>query len=363
MPLTVRVGYLPVLLVCESPEVDIEESQHTERMPRTTKNSNVNSNGCALGDCWSERELKAQVRLLKKQEAEEKAKVEAEAKADADEKAREKAAEEAEALKKAEAEEKLAKVEAEEKAKAEAEEKAKAEAEEKAKVEAEEKAKAEAEEKAKAEAEEKAKAEAEENPLQEGSVATDRVDAQASYATADEAADMEVTQITSIVVYKPNAERVLSPALTELASGGDPSDEDHAPEGAVEAVGSSSAAPVVTSQETPQMILYGIKAINNKRPILHVMDAKNDAAGLSSRKVKRAKWVSDNVPVSIRGVEQSMNHSLCALRDALNPGNACKGKKEGVNFKVHLCTNEEGPPQSVKRMIDTNQMQKFLTDA
>ena len=331
MPLTVRVGYLPVLLVCESPEVDIEESQHTERMPRTTKNSNVNSNGCALGDCWSERELKAQVRLLKKQEAEEKAKVEAEAKADADEKAREKAAEEAEALKKAEAEEKLAKVEAEEKAKAEAEE--------------------------------KAKAEAEENPLQEGSVATDRVDAQASYATADEAADMEVTQITSIVVYKPKAERVLSPALTELASGGDPSDEDHAPEGAVEAVGSSSAAPVVTSQETPQMILYGIKAINNKRPILHVMDAKNDAAGLSSRKVKRAKWVSDNVPVSIRGVEQSMNHSLCALRDALNPGNACKGKKEGVNFKVHLCTNEEGPPQSVKRMIDTNQMQKFLTDA
>ena len=331
MPLTVRVGYLPVLLVCESPEVDIEESQHTERMPRTTKNSKVNSNGCALGDCWSERELKAQVRLLKKQEAEEKAKVEAEAKADADEKAREKAAEEAEALKKAEAEEKLAKVEAEEKAKAEAEE--------------------------------KAKAEAEENPLQEGSVATDRVDAQASYATADEAADMEVTQITSIVVYKPTAERVLSPALTELASGGDPSDEDHAPEGAVEAVGSSSAAPVVTSQETPQMILYGIKAINNKRPILHVMDAKNDAAGLSSRKVKRAKWVSDNVPVSIRGVEQSMNHSLCALRDALNPGNACKGKKEGVNFKVHLCTNEEGPPQSVKRMIDTNQMQKFLTDA
>ena len=331
MPLTVRVGYLPVLLVCESPEVDIEESQHTERMPRTTKNSKVNSNGCALGDCWSERELKAQVRLLKKQEAEEKAKVEAEAKADADEKAREKAAEEAEALKKAEAEEKLAKVEAEEKAKAEAEE--------------------------------KAKAEAEENPLQEGSVATDRVDAQASYATADEAADMEVTQITSIVVYKPKAERVLSPALTELASGGDPSDEDHAPEGAVEAVGSSSAAPVVTSQETPQMILYGIKAINNKRPILHVMDAKNDAAGLSSRKVKRAKWVSDNVPVSIRGVEQSMNHSLCALRDALNPGNACKGKKEGVNFKVHLCTNEEGPPQSVKRMIDTNQMQKFLTDA
>jgi hypothetical protein len=346
MPLTVRVGYLPVLLVCESPEVDIEESQHTERMPRTTKNSNVNSNGCALGDCWSERELKAQVRLLKKQEAEEKAKVEAEAKADADEKAREKAAEEAEALQKAEAEEK-----------------AKAEAEEKAKVEAEEKAKVEAEEKAKAEAEEKAKAEAEENPLQEGSVATDRVDAQASYATADEAADMEVTQITSIVVYKPKAERVLSPALTELASGGDPSDEDHAPEGAVEAVGSSSAAPVVTSQETPQMILYGIKAINNKRPILHVMDAKNDAAGLSSRKVKRAKWVSDNVPVSIRGVEQSMNHSLCALRDALNPGNACKGKKEGVNFKVHLCTNEKGPPQSVKRMIDTNQMQKFLTDA
>ena len=330
MPLTVRVGYLPVLLVCESPEVDIEESQHTERMPRTTKNSKVNSNGCALGDCWSERELKAQVRLLKKQEAEEKAKVEAEAKADADEKAREKAAEEAEALQKAEAEEK---------------------------------AKAEAEEKAKAEAEEKAKAEAEENPLQEGSVATDRVDAQASYATADEAADMEVTQITSIVVYKPKAERVSSPALTELASGGDPSDEDHAPEGAVEAVGSSSAAPVVTSQETPQMILYGIKAINNKRPILHVMDAKNDAAGLSSRKVKRAKWVSDNVPVSIRGVEQSMNHSLCALRDALNPGNACKGKKEGVNFKVHLCTNEEGPPQSVKRMIDTNQMQKFLTDA
>ena len=105
------------------------------------------------------------------------------------------------------------------------------------------------------------------------------------------------------------------------------------------------------------MILYAIKKISNKRPILHVMDASNDPHQLSSRLVKRAKWVSDNVPHSIRGKEYSMNHALCILRDVLNPNNSFFGKTEGIHFKVHLCTNEEGePPQTVKRMMEKKEM-------
>eukprot|EP00966_Prymnesium_polylepis_P189582 4392905-Prymnesium_polylepis.1 len=154
----------------------------------------------------------------------------------------------------------------------------------------------------------------------------------ASYATADEAADGEVaaiTGITTMVVYKPAAQHAVSPAPTEPASGGVESDEDSPSGGALAA----PSVEAISQEETPQMILYGIKEINNKRPILHIMDAQNDPQSLSSRLVKRAKWVSDNVPQSIRDKEQSMNHSLCALRDALNPGNPFHGKKEGINFK------------------------------
>ena len=78
------------------------------------------------------------------------------------------------------------------------------------------------------------------------------------------------------------------------------------------------------------------------------MDTHNDPIELSSRKVKRAMWVSDNVPEHIRGTEGSLNGLLCSLRDALNPSNPNFGKRAGINFKVNVCMNADGPPILLK---------------
>ena len=110
------------------------------------------------------------------------------------------------------------------------------------------------------------------------------------------------------------------------------------------------------------MVLFGIKKINGKRPCLHIMDASNDASNLSSRLVKRCKWVSSNVPSSVRGIEFTPNQALIKLRDALDPSKAAMGSN-WINFKVNLCTNEEGsPPQTVKRMAQKGDLAKFLCD-
>lgn len=180
--------------------------------------------------------------------------------------------------------------------------------------------------------------------------------------TADESADAEVAQITESVSNMDHplpsdlcSDDTLVPTPNVSPA---PSSESTEPPAWEEEVVEGIEAPV---QEQPEMILYAIKKISNKRPILHIMDASNDPDFLSSRKVRRAKWVSDNVPESIRGKEYSMNHALCNLRDVLNPNNSFFGKKEGINFKVHLCTNEEGePPQNVKRMMEKKEMAKFL---
>ena len=58
--------------------------------------------------------------------------------------------------------------------------------------------------------------------------------------------------------------------------------------------------------------------------VLHILDADKDPKELSSKLVKRAKWV-ENAPASIIGTEYTMNGAVIALRDALDPSAAPKG--------------------------------------
>jgi hypothetical protein len=393
-------------------------------MPRYTKNSNmISANGCAaLGDCWSERELKAQVRAAKKLEKEEAAKKAAEEAAEEEalknarieeEKAtldgetateEEAVADEAAGEKKAVVEEVEAVADeatGEEEAAAEevVENEAADEAAADAVVEEEEEVMGEvAEEVAEEEVEAGATAEeimendspvyplllggaAKEDspalggeeqasheilegvPVKETDEAHIAVDANAytTDATDADAADGEVAAITAIVVYEPplapiplHAEEALAPTPVVSKKGGDTSDEEEA-SGAVAEAGPSSS-------DEAQMILYAIKKVSGKRPQLEIYDAKNDPNELSSKKVKKCVWVSDNVPASVKGIWYTPNQALISLRNALDPSKREIGSN-GINAKVNLCTNADGPPQTVKRMAQTKQLHKFLMDA
>ena len=113
-------------------------------------------------------------------------------------------------------------------------------------------------------------------------------------------------------------------------------------------------------EEEPQLILYTVsKPKDGKRAILHVFDAKNDPANLSSRVVKRVKWV-ENVPSSIIGKEyDGANKACCALRGALDSSKKSLGNN-GINFKVFLCVNAEGKAVMVKEVLDKKQLAKYL---
>jgi len=115
-----------------------------------------------------------------------------------------------------------------------------------------------------------------------------------------------------------------------------------------------------SSTGEPQLILYTVsEPKDGKRAILHVFDAKNDPTNLSSRVVKRVKWV-ENVPSSILGKEyDGANKACCALRGALDSSKKSLGNN-GINFKVFLCVNAEGKAVMVKEVLDKKQLSKYL---
>ena len=114
------------------------------------------------------------------------------------------------------------------------------------------------------------------------------------------------------------------------------------------------------AEETVQLILYAIAKVNGKRPRLTIYDAANDINELSSKRVKRCVWASENVPSSVVGKEFSPNQALINLRNAIDPSKKSMGSN-GINMKVSLCTNEEGRPQTLKAIIERGELHKFIT--
>ena len=75
-----------------------------------------------------------------------------------------------------------------------------------------------------------------------------------------------------------------------------------------------------------KMVLYRIKKVKNKRPILNVYDC-SDVGLLSSRNVKRCVWAFDGMPSTLKDKEFTPNQALCALRAALDPTKKSLGNK------------------------------------
>ena len=56
------------------------------------------------------------------------------------------------------------------------------------------------------------------------------------------------------------------------------------------------------------------------------------------------------MPPALKGKEFTPNQALCSLRAELDPSKRSLGNN-GINMKVSLCTNEEGPPVIVKSLM------------
>ena len=123
---------------------------------------------------------------------------------------------------------------------------------------------------------------------------------------------------------------------------------------AVEFEGSSILKPA------PQLVLFGITELSDGlRPRLEILDATNDTSTLSSKKVKRCVWTSENVPLSIRGKEFTPNQALVNLYNALDPSRKVM-VSIGVQTQLYLCTNAEGTAHTLKRVIDRNELHKYI---
>jgi hypothetical protein len=183
----------------------------------------------------------------------------------------------------------------------------------------------------------------------EGDAAESEVELQAEVIGQ---ANEEAAVTFEVAVEAVAAVGVAEVAATELDDTEvDDDDDDDAAEG-------SDAVPPT---DEPQLILYTVsKQKDGKRAVMHVFDAKNDLATLSSRVVKRVKWVSDNVPNSIIGKEfGGANRACCALRAALDPSKQALGNN-GINFKVFLCVGADGKAVTIKEVLDKKQLAKYL---
>ena len=310
-------------------------------MPRTTNNSKA-KDGCGLGACWTEREIKAVLKAAKDAEKKEAKRAE-------------------EATRMAEIEEANAKKEKE------TEDLAKeliAGAIEEAILKV---------------AEEKAN-EAEKNEEAEAIAVDMGVNA---LAYEEDEADKEVAGITTIAITTialhanavhvdalhacalPNdlrtdesltATPVVTPHPNEVDS---TTDEEPLVQGIIDIVEGPTANHPVETTPVPQLVLYGISMVLGKRPRLEIHDASNDTTDLSSKKVKRCIWTSDNVPASVKGKVFTPNQALIHLRDALDASKKSMGSN-GINMKVNLCSNELGPAQTLKRIIDRKELHKFI---
>ena len=291
-------------------EANTENAEKKQKMPRTTKRSQGNDTA-PLGTCWSERELKAVLKAARNAEKRE------------------------EAIQQASPEVKIPEnTGIDELA-----------------VELVEKVICDAISLVEAEEAEKAAAEA-------------CVDAlPAEEEDADTAADAEVARITTMVVYDGlptelragsslTATPVVSraPTPTESADGEKPIQE-------IEVAGPNAKKP---GEEKAQLILYGITKVAGKRPRLEIFDAANDSTELSSKKVKKCVWASDNVPACLKGKEFTPNQALIHLRNALDGSKKSLGSN-GINMKVHLTTVEEGAAQTLKSIISRGELHKYIT--
>ena len=325
-----------------------ERSQKTHAakryMPRTTKNSKA-KDGCGLGQCWSEREIKAVLKAAKDAEKKEAKRVE-------------------EAIRESEAKEKEAEDLAREVV---------AFAIEGAilQVTAEEDEMG---------TEEKAEAMAEDVAVNLGvDSGVDGLDAlvQGEDDAVEDDADREVAGITTIVLHAtalnvnalhPSAvpndlqaheSLTVTPVVSRRQSEADTTpDEEHTLQGLL-VEGPTATEPAVEGALVPQLVLYGVSKVAGKRPRMEIYDAHNDCIELSSKKVKRCVWASDNVPVALKGKEFTPNQALIHLRNALDASKKSLGSN-GINMKVNLCTNETGPVQTLKRIIDRKELRKFI---
>ena len=66
--------------------------------------------------------------------------------------------------------------------------------------------------------------------------------------------------------------------------------------------------------------------------------------------MKRCAWDYEDMPPALKGKEFTPNQALCSLRAELDPSKRSLGNN-GINMKVSLCTNEEGPPVIVKSLM------------
>ena len=175
-------------------------------------------------------------------------------------------------------------------------------------------------------------------------------------AASDAAADAEVASITA---GGEDAQGKTAIALhpTALLHGTHVEGE----EAAADAHGEAEANLLDGQPEQgAQMVLWSVQKMEDgKRAQLMVMDASKDPDNLSSKLVTQCFWVSDNVPRAIKGTPYTPNQALISLRNALDPSKKALGSN-GINCKVNLCTNESGTAQTVKRMIQTKQLHKFL---
>ena len=191
------------------------------------------------------------------------------------------------------------------------------------------------------------------------------VDAMTFEEGVDEACDAEVANITTMVVYnglptdlRAGSSLTATPVVSKAPTPTDSADGvGENPNQEIEVEGPNAKKP---AEETVQLILYAIAKVNGKRPRLTIYDAANDTNELSSKRVKRCVWASENVPSSVVGKEFSPNQALINLRNAIDPSKKSMGSN-GINMKVSLCTNEEGRPQTLKAIIERGDLHKFIT--
>ena len=162
------------------------------------------------------------------------------------------------------------------------------------------------------------------------------VDAMTFEEGFDEACDTEVANIITMVVYeglptdlRAGSSLTATPVVSKAPTPTDSADGvGENPIQEIEVEGPSAKKP---AEETVQLILYAIAKVNGKRPRLTIYDAANDINELSSKRVKRCVWASENVPSSVVGKEFSPNQALINLRNAVDPSKKSMGSN-GINI-------------------------------
>ena len=110
-----------------------------------------------------------------------------------------------------------------------------------------------------------------------------------------------------------------------------------------------------------KIILYSAtQTYANKRPIMHVLDAEADPDELSSRKIKKCRWVKF-APPSVMNIDFTPNKAVTSLRDAMKPSDKVMGCS-GVNKNVALCMSAEGPKLLLKAVIEAKKLRTYLKD-